>query len=187
MTATATTPVVSPADVTSLIFDIEGEPLWLRRAQSHDKQGKAIDGKFYHGFYGTNPKTAAFGAQLPALGPDLPTSVEIDGVDIPLERGMTRSEKKVTDSVTKVVTVTKVTPRPKASFEGQVFLPSFGTNRQVKVIVSLRQDETWHVIAMVTDVPTPLSQEEKAARAKEKATSNLEAIREAMRAAGLGV
>jgi hypothetical protein len=180
MTATATTTdVVSPADVTSISFDLPGlEGLALRRAQSHDKQGKAIDGKFFHGFYGTNPKTAAFGVQLPALSPDLPTSVEIDGVTIALERGTTRSEKKtVKDGVT---TITKVTPRPKASFEGKVDLPTFGTSRQVKVIVSVRQDETWHVIAMVTDVPTPLSQEERAARAKTKAEDNLAAIRAAL-------
>lgn len=178
MTATATAPavVVSPADVTSIPFEFEGLTLALRRAQSHDREGNIIEGKFFHGLYTSNPKTASYGVQLPALDEDLPTSVVLDGVEITLEKGETASEKKTKDKKTDVVTVTKVTPRPKTSFDGKVVLPTFGTSRQVKVIFSVRQDGTWNVIAMATDVPTPVSPEERAAKAATKAAGNLAAI-----------
>lgn len=179
-TATATETTVKPGDVTSVCFTLEGLDLALRRAQSHDREGKPVDGKFFHGLYATNPKTASYGVQLPALTTDLPTSVEIDGVEITLEQGFTAAEKrkKEKDGTT---TVTKVTPRPKASFDGKVDLPTFGTSRQVKAIVSVRQDGTWNVIVMVTDVPSPASPEERAAKAATKAQSNLDAILAALR------
>lgn len=178
MTATATsTTSTTVADVERVGFTIAGLDLAARRAQSHDKEGNVRAGVFHHSFWATNPKTGSYGQQLPALAPSLPTSVTVDGVEFALEQGFTASEKK--NPKTKVVT--KVTPRPKATFDGQVSLPSFGdTKRQLKVIVSVRQDGTWNVIVMITDVPSPVSPEEKAARAEKKAETNLAAIKAAL-------
>jgi hypothetical protein len=178
-TATATTTTVNPADVTSLDFDFEGLEWSLRRVQKM-KDGKPVDGQFYHGFHKPGTKYTGFGEQIPALSPDLPTSVDVDGVTIPLTAGFTSSEKKTKQKDGSFV-VTKVTPRPKASHDAAVALPTFGhEKKQVKVIVSLTQAGTWNVIAQVTKVPSPASPEERAERAAKKASTNLEAIMAAL-------
>lgn len=93
------------------------------------------------------PPAANFGTGVPwpALNKDLPTSVEIDGLVIPLEAGFTAAE--VTDRVTKKVT--HKDPRPKVSAKGTALFPSIGEEKAYSVNISLRKDGTWNITISV--------------------------------------
>lgn len=170
MTATATAPDVTTEAPAKVGFTIEGfdAPLALLKTEKKDGSGH------YYAFRKPTGKYTGFGYQIPPLTDELPTSVTIDGVEFALTAGFTSDEKRKTDPTTGVVTVTKVTPRPKVSYVGNHALPSLG-ERTIKVIVSVTQSGDWNVNATVTKVHS-VSPEDRKAAANERAQSNLAAV-----------
>lgn len=171
MTATISTPVTTDAP-SKVGFTIAGLPLALLKTEKKDESGH------YYAFRMPNGKYTGFGTQIAPLTDELPTSVTVDGVDFTLEAGFTSTEKRTKNPTTGVTTVTKVDPRPKVSFVGNVTLPSLG-ERTVKVIVSVTKSGDWNVNATVTKVHS-VSPEDRKAKAHEKAQSNLAAIMAAL-------
>lgn len=174
MTATATQPAVTSTDEPiAVAFDVDGERYGLFRTPKKDDPTK-----HYYAFRSPNGKYTGFGLQVPATSPTLPTSVEVDGLEIPLKAGLTSATKK-----DKAGHETAVEQRPKASFYGTVELPTLG-QRTVKIIVSVTKAGAWNVNATAM-APHSVSPEERAADAAKRAATNGDAIKAALAAIGL--
>jgi hypothetical protein len=115
----------------TLTMTLSGQALPLYPTTAKDS------GNEYHAFRLPNGKFTGFGEAISALADELPTSVEIEGVTIYLERGMTADKDR---------SGRKLDQRPKVSYQGHVTLPD-GSIKTARVSISLTKDENWNVVA----------------------------------------
>jgi hypothetical protein len=199
---TSTAP--STTSPTTIAFTIAGLPLALFETVVQPKKGSTTPtGRTYYCFREPNkPSDYGFGVQISALDVDLPTSVEVDGVEFTTTLGKTAASfkrpvhvidettgKKVLDAkgkpvvklddkgkaVYETVIVPEDERRASVTYTGNTTLPSLGDERTLKVTISETKDGQWNVRASVTKVYS-VSPEDRKVAAKAKADTNLAAI-----------
>jgi hypothetical protein len=156
-----------------LVMNIAGTDLPLMEVAVIDKETKAprADGRTWFAFCdydstkGQFRKPTKFGVQWEALAKKLPTSITVDGVKVVLTHGQTAAEYNGKPQV----------QRDKASFSGNVLLPTIGEERNLKVTISVTSDGLWNIKASVTRTGSSASPEDKqeAAKAKAKAANDI--------------
>ena len=158
--------------MTNLILTLAGHNLPLMETAVKDR----TDGRTYHTFRKPTATSGAFGVQVPALAPALPTSVTIDGVEVHLTKGKTAAT--FTDRTSKLtIIVAEADRRDKVSGKG-TFTPAFanGEIRHYDVTVSVTKDGQWNVKAIVNRGGSSVSPEDRKAKAQTLAAANLASL-----------
>ena len=100
-------------------------------------------------YFGADKRGMGFGQELPALAPELPTSVELNGVEVPLTLGKTAASYK--DRKTNVeVIIPEDQRRPRAAGQHVLEIPGLDEPRDVNVAVSITKAGTWNVKVKIT-------------------------------------
>lgn len=100
-------------------------------------------------YFGMAKNAASFGQTIPALAPELPTSVEINGAEVPLTLGKTAASYK--DRETKVeVIVPENERRARAAGQHVLEIPGLDEKRDVNVAISMTKHGQWNVKVKVT-------------------------------------
>lgn len=125
------TTAVEDAGPDHLVLDICGKRLAVLKTMVSDQEKHP--GRAYYTLRKRDGKASMYGVPLEvALAATFPTSVTIDGVEIPLAKGETTKGQ------------------PKVHATKRVLLPSLGEERNVAISISLRSNGGWQVKVSVT-------------------------------------
>jgi hypothetical protein len=104
---------------------------------------EAKSGNKYFTLREPHHKNGMTGIAIPALAETLPTSVQVDGITIPLEHGLTAATSRDEAGVT--ITIPENERRLRASGSATATFPTIGEERTATVAISLRKDGGWQV------------------------------------------
>jgi hypothetical protein len=104
---------------------------------------EAKSGNKYFTLRAPHHKNGMTGIEIPALAETLPASVEIDGLTVKLEHGLTSATSR--DEAGVVITIPESERRLRASGTLTATFPTIGEERTATVAISLRKDGGWQV------------------------------------------